>query len=571
MVAPTEQPARTRMTIALIRTKHDETAGGDRNHLPCMPSRAARTLDSDKRQRAFRTPLLLGAIVAVGIALRAYRLEERALWFDEAFFWRLSQFPWREVVERTGNDNYPPLYPLLLKAWSAVLGCSTVALRSLSVLCGAATIIAAYLFCQEALRGEAKTVPRRTGPQHGRGAGLLASALVATSVFQIRWAWDAKMCALGAMLSVLSSWALLRALRKDTVSEWLAYAALAAAFLYTHYYALFSVFAQLAFMIVLLLRRSGWRLAALVAGPGGRHAAMSLAVISGCIAPWIPTFVNQHDRDRAVGLRPEVTVVKVGRTPFAMFCEPEDTTADDAVAFGVLFLSDIALFAVLIPFTAGASYTFLAAIVPFAVGIAVSLLDTAVYEVRYLVFSHPFWLIAAAIAISRVSHPTWRRLLACVLIASMVYTHARFCGRAGFDSRPGAKGAASFLSQRRRADEPIIVCSQLYYYPILYYLSNTDGVRLFDDQDKVRRHCWGSAIVQPHELISREDRNALKSRRVWVVNMAGGWGALRVPASPDWRWRSEHRFKGTWRYEGDYIVVEYENTLGRKSTTNNRN
>ncbi|MGH7194853.1 MAG: hypothetical protein ACREJM_15160, partial [Candidatus Saccharimonadales bacterium] len=209
----------------------------------------------------------------------------------------------------------------------------------------------------------------------------------------------------------------------------------------------------------------------------------------------------------------------------------------------------------------GAScYTFLAATAPFALGVAVSLGDTNVFEVRYLIFAQPFWLFAGALAIARVPWPAWRRALGALLVACLVFSYARFWLRAEFSARPGARAAAEFLQRCRRADEPVVVCSQLYFYPIVYHSTDATGLWLFDDQDKVRRHCWGSAIIQPSELISLSACETLDCHRIWAVDMVGGWGSLRVPRCRSWDLVSERRFRGTWDFEGDYLVREYTTT-----------
>jgi predicted membrane-bound mannosyltransferase len=92
----------------------------------------------------------LAAIVAVGLLPRLYSLSERSLWFDEAFCWRLIQFPFFEMIEPVGRDNHPPLYFILLKAWATLFGDSAWTLRFLSVLFGLATIAGTYLFASAA-------------------------------------------------------------------------------------------------------------------------------------------------------------------------------------------------------------------------------------------------------------------------------------------------------------------------------------------------------------------------------------------------------------------------------------
>lgn len=508
-------------------------------------------------QKRFVLMLLL-AILFMSSLLRAHTGSMRAIWFDESFFWRLSRFPTSEVVARTAADNYPALYPLLLKMWCAVFGSTEEALRSLSVLCGVATVWGVYLFCVEALR-HADDDARTT---RNSGTALLAAALVALSVFQIRWSWDVKMMTLGAMLSVFSSWALFRALRLRSRHAWLVYAALALAFLHTHYYALFSVFAQWAFAAIIFAREAGWSARRALRDASCRRWSLAMVVVAAGCAPWAPAFVWQHQRERAEAMRRPVTSQRVMKTPYSLFVEPEPEDADttDDTALVVFLICEFLLLASLARPTRAAWYVFLAATVPLALGVLVSLLDTRIFEVRYLAFAQPFWLIAAAMSASLVPWTAARWTLGAALIGCSVFTHARFLERTEFDERPGARGAAEYIEARRRPGEAVLVCGQVYYYPLMYYTHCAPDLWLFDDGKNVRRHYWGSAVILPGDLLSRDRLEALACPRVWTVDCErASWGPLRVPRSSRWKERSQKTFRGAWGFEGNYVVTEYEN------------
>jgi mannosyltransferase len=136
---------------------------------------------------------VLGVVLLAAVVLRCRGLAERSLWFDEAFTWRLVSFSWTEMCERIPRDNSPPLYFLLLKAWMALLGDTPTALRSLSVVLGGATVCGTWLFVREAFGRSAR----------GKEVTLLAAALVALSVFQVRYGWEARPYALGTALAAL--------------------------------------------------------------------------------------------------------------------------------------------------------------------------------------------------------------------------------------------------------------------------------------------------------------------------------------------------------------------------------
>ena len=152
-----------------------------------------------------RALLALAIIVSGGVGLRMYGLYGRSMWFDEGFSWRTIQFPVSEMIERTGRDNHPPLYYILLKLWTAAFGESLVALRSMNLVVSAVAMAGIYLWAVEAFA--------RSGDRaRARWIGLVSAVLFAVSTYQIRAAWEIRMYAMGTALVALSTWLLLRAL-----------------------------------------------------------------------------------------------------------------------------------------------------------------------------------------------------------------------------------------------------------------------------------------------------------------------------------------------------------------------
>jgi hypothetical protein len=71
-------------------------------------------------------------------------------------------------------------------------------------------------------------------------------------------------------------------------------------------------------------------------------------------------------------------------------------------------------------------------------------------------------------------------------------------------------------------------------------------------------HYYGTAAMTKEDLLTGEQVRSLRSRRVWVVDMAGGFlGPHWVPVPPSWTEKSHHTFTEVARL-GDAIVVEYE-------------
>jgi hypothetical protein len=87
----------------------------------------------------------LPGIILFAIVVRFVSINQ-SLWLDEAIGALVvkSQNYRQIITEFPLHDNHPPLYYLTLKLWSDIFGYSEVALRSLSVLMGVATIYVVY-------------------------------------------------------------------------------------------------------------------------------------------------------------------------------------------------------------------------------------------------------------------------------------------------------------------------------------------------------------------------------------------------------------------------------------------
>lgn len=92
-----------------------------------------------------RLVALLVAISAIGILLRIAAIE-RSYWFDELATVTTIDVPdWQTVLQKTAEDNQPPLYNSMVFAWTHAFGLSEFAVRSLSLLIGLAALFTPWL------------------------------------------------------------------------------------------------------------------------------------------------------------------------------------------------------------------------------------------------------------------------------------------------------------------------------------------------------------------------------------------------------------------------------------------
>src|SRR5262245_58455103 len=110
-----------------------------------QPPDVSPSLGASNRPHHIDAVIVFGAVM-LALGVRSYRLSDRSLWLDEAFTWRLVEFPMAEMWERITHDNSPPLYYFILKGWISLAGSSPFALRFPSVLFGAITVWAMYGF-----------------------------------------------------------------------------------------------------------------------------------------------------------------------------------------------------------------------------------------------------------------------------------------------------------------------------------------------------------------------------------------------------------------------------------------
>ena len=496
----------------------------------------------------------LTAIVALASALRCWRLDDRALWFDEAFSWRLTRFDWGEMLHRAALDNNPPLYYLLLKLWTACFGESAAGMRGLSVLCGAAASVATYLLVEEAYRyGDS---PRSLPAGRARWTALLAAALAATSVLQIRWSWETRMYSLGAALAALSSWLLVRALhaRPGGLRAWLLYSLAALAFAYTHTFALLSLTGQVVFAVAhLALARVGPR--KLFNGAPWRGALLAAALVAAGYAPWLPVLLRQRDQVRAsFWIRP-VTWQSVPMAAYQMFVDPMEGPEDNREGWICAALSVVVLVSLVWHSTAGDWLLLVSVLFPIGLAAGISDWDTAIFHPRYLIFAHVFLLAAVARLAGRVRPLLERTIVAVMLLATFLLIDWDFFDRLNAEPS-GIRAAAEHVRANSHPGEPVIVCSPYFYLPIAYYCGSDANCRLIDSVQPLR-HFEGTAVLAPRDFISLAEVADSDAPRVWVVDC----GARAAPcALPSTRWRraSQRSFYESYVIRDTLTVVEYE-------------
>jgi mannosyltransferase len=189
---------------------------------------------------------VLGAVVVGGAVLRFATLDHQSLWYDEALTWQLILMPLGDLIRAVvDTENTPPLFYAATHVSTKVAGTGEVGLRLVSALAGTLTIAVAFVAGRQLA---------------GDRAGVCAAALVGANAMLVWFSQEARSYALLSLLSAIALVCFLRVI-DDPRSGWalVGWVISSAAALATHYFAVFPMAAEAAWIAVLLARARLWR------------------------------------------------------------------------------------------------------------------------------------------------------------------------------------------------------------------------------------------------------------------------------------------------------------------------
>ena len=182
-------------------------------------------------------------LTLAGALLRFPTLDAKSFWEDEAVTVFLLREGFGDMLDRIPeSERTPPVYYVLAWAWAKLFGTGEVGVRSLSAVFGVATIPVAYLAGREFV---------------SRRAGVATAALVAVSPLLVWYSQEARAYALLALLGAASLPLTARARREPRVGTLAAWAVVASLALATHYFAVFLVAAEAAWLLATVRPRRG--------------------------------------------------------------------------------------------------------------------------------------------------------------------------------------------------------------------------------------------------------------------------------------------------------------------------
>lgn len=211
--------------------------------------------------------LALVAILVLGAGLRCGSLGLQSFWFDESATADVVGLPGLgDVLDRVAeSESTPPLYYVLTWAWAKLAGQGDLALRSVSAIAGTAVIPMAWAAARKLADGP---------------AALVAAGFVAVSPLMLNYSQEARSYELLTFLCAASFLLTLVVVGEARVKPLVGWVGVSVAALATHYFAVFLLIPEAAFLL--------WRSPARkrVAGACGVLAAGGLALL--------PLFLEQR-------------------------------------------------------------------------------------------------------------------------------------------------------------------------------------------------------------------------------------------------------------------------------------
>lgn len=222
---------------------------------------------------------MLTCIILFGYFTRIIYVEAQSIWADEAFTYIITQSDnfWQTLI----SDVHPPLYFLLITAWTKVAGISELSLRIPSVLASTIAIALIVPFGREFTR-------HRPHPQQIL-IPIIAAFLIALSDLEVMVAQEARSYTLHMVWVILSIWAYLRWLRLNHWRDGAFFVTSNLLIIFTHYIGVFTPIA-VGFHALLFLRGKQ------------RFRAIGMLIISALLfLPWVifsfPSQVNKFAAD----------------------------------------------------------------------------------------------------------------------------------------------------------------------------------------------------------------------------------------------------------------------------------
>lgn len=472
--------------------------------------------DGAPRKSAFvwhlaATSYCIALLTIVAAMLRISFLGSKSLWLDEGVIAYRVALPLKSLIRvLTRSETNMYLYYFLMHGWLRVAGSSEFMLRLPSAIFDTLTVPLVYMLGVE-LRD------RRTG--------LLAALLLAINATCIQYAQTARSYSLFVMLIVLSSIFFIRGVKRPSASTLACYITCGTCSVYAHLFGICALPSQWLSLFTFRPRiRTAIRLT---------MCSLTIAILS--VPVFLFAIVYEHGQAAWIPRTSLLSVVKL----FSIFSGAVETfnsaqldryQSSVALLLFCLYIGGIGIALVSAerqdwPLI---GYLVLSICLPIGLTIAISFVKP-MFVPRYLLPGLPFFVMLAAIGLSRISSPILAFgivLTICVLGLSEDYAYYRAAPTQDW------RGTVNFLVARAEVGDILLVYPGYYLTPIHYYVSRLDRPQDFPSMVFLSPVANDWSRIESLERILTELR-VNKRRRIWFTFPAWestGQSALRVVA-----------------------------------------
>lgn len=443
-------------------------------------------------------------VVVLGVALRLYATSD--LWLDEALTVNIAHLPLAEIGGALKVDGAPPLFYYLLHGWTAVLGTSDVAVRSLSGIIGVATLPLAWY------------AGRRVG---GTVTAWAAVVLLASNPFAVRYATEVRMYGLVIFLVFAGILALRRGLERPTAGRVALFGLIETLLLYTQYWSMYLLAVVVGLLVALALR-----------GPhvlAARRMLIGVAVGGIAFAPWVPTFFYQSAHTGTPWGEPVLPGIPIGETlsDFAGSTEHEGWLLLFPMTALILLgifgrATDARHIEIDLRTRPDVRWYGIVGMATLVVGTSASYLAGSAFQTRYSAIVFPFYVLVAARGVACFAD---RRALAgvCGVVVGLGFVG----GVRNFtENRTQAGAVAGALGAEAVAGDVVVYCPD-QLGPSVSRLA-PDGLDqvtypFFGDPGRVDwvEYQERLATVDPSDFAAEALERAGKGHAVWLVSGPG--------------------------------------------------
>jgi len=459
---------------------------------------------------------ILLLICCFGFGMRIYKLDSRSIWADETFtlfestgqgtdldsllnaehaatgikaskpltagrYKSFLSYNSRRTLKDTvesilKTDTHPPFYFLIMHIWIKYFGSSLFSIRFFSVLCGVLSVIFVFLFMS--LLFDKKTA-------------IFSALFIAFSPFAVFYSQEGRNYSLVLVLLFLSSYFMLRYQKSKENSFPYGFIISSAAGLYTHYFYILILLAQVAYFIFF---------SDSVKEKKDKFCLAFLAILF-LYLPWIFTLLKYGYNFGLIALLALVTennlitILQVIASKLAFFFTAQDSKVSICLVLNYVFLVVcLLLFGnALLQFNKNLIFPvliILLGLLPFAL---VDILEGGIvlFQERYYVFAFAGFIpIVGYILASSWKSVLYKSLVISFFLVLIMNSFLLINGLACQEiSSPRPENASLWINQKRLGKKAVVAIfnRRVCVMPVVYYLDKDIIIAPFNDSEELKK------------------------------------------------------------------------------------